>query len=157
MEVTVQNHQKKLSLNCPQITRNATKILQHEELEHATLALVFVTGQKIRALNKKYLHQSVTTDVLAFEGSGPLGNEKPGGKRPCLYGDIIISTDAVLQNSRIYRTTPSYELTLYIAHGILHLLGYDDHKKIDIQKMRAKEKEVMEFLGRGVNFLCQVQ
>jgi len=64
-----------------------------------------------------------------------------------LQGDIIISTDAVVANARKFKTSPQHELSLYIVHGILHLLGYDDHAAKDITRMRKKERELMKLLG----------
>ena len=42
------------------------------------------------------------------------------------------------------------EIGLYVIHGILHLLGFDDRTSKDAQKMRKKEKELLEFLGTGI-------
>ncbi len=106
------------------------------------MALVFVSNPKIKALNKKYLKRNHATDVLAFDLSdGALPAKKH------LQGDIIISTDAVIANARKFKTSLRYELALYIVHGILHLLGYDDHAAKDITRMRKKEQELMEHLN----------
>ena len=70
---------------------------------------------------------------------------------PQLTGDIIISTDAAINNSKIYNTSIHKEISLYIIHGILHLLGYDDQNNIDVQKMRDKEQKLLEYLGNRVN------
>ena len=61
-----------------------------------------------------------------------------------LAGEIIISTDAVEQNAKRFKTSRRHELTLYIIHGILHLLGFDDHDPRDVQKMRRKEEELLK-------------
>lgn len=66
-------------------------------------------------------------------------------------GDIVISTDAVIKNARIYKTTHPQELMLYVVHGILHLLGYDDHAEKDIRRMRKKESELMGLLSQRIN------
>lgn len=63
-----------------------------------------------------------------------------------LSGDIIISVDAAIAQAQEYGTSIAHELTLYIVHGLLHLLGYDDHAPKDIQKMRRKEAQVMNYL-----------
>ena len=63
-------------------------------------------------------------------------------------GDIIISTDAVIKNAKIFDSIISDELSLYIVHGILHLLVYDDHGKKNTKAMRQKEGEIMKCLIR---------
>jgi len=143
MEIITKNLQKKLPLNLPQITKIAKQILRYEGIKSSELSIVFVTSQKIRAFNKKFLNRNYTTDVLAFD----MGDQNTSIKmKAVLFGDIIISTDAAIQNARMFKTLVEYEITLYIVHGILHLLGYDDHKREDIKNMRSKEQELLEKL-----------
>lgn len=72
-------------------------------------------------------------------------------KRTDILGDIIISTDAVVKASKIYGNSHSQELALYIVHGILHLLGYDDHSDKDRAQMRKKEEVVLKNLGKRIS------
>ena len=141
MDITVKNLQKKIPLRPDQIKTVLTNILKHLRIPTASLTVIFISRQKIQALNKQYLHRSYATDVLAFD----LSSQK---KKNVISGDIFISTDAVLQNARVFKNNSKQELVLYMVHGILHLLGYDDHSPSDIKKIRAKEREVMEFLER---------
>ncbi len=141
MDIVVENLQKKVALNRPQIKTLVTTILRHEAVKDYSLSVVFVTRQKIQALNKQFLKRSYATDVLSFD----LRQEKKDRK---LVGDIIISTDAVIKNAKIYKTTVPKELTLYVIHGILHLLGYDDHLPKDIARMRRKEEKLLSLLKR---------
>ncbi len=83
-------------------------------------------------MNRKFHRQDRPTDVLAFD----LGD----GSRNSLAADIVISTDTAVRNARIYGTTPEYEAGLYCVHGLLHILGYDDHSTSDTQVMRKKER-----------------
>ena len=145
MEVTVKNHQKKIpprSLPNPKIVR---AILKYLRVKNATLSIVFITRQKIQSLNKKYLHRSYATDVLAFDFT-------QGKKKDGLVGDIFISTDAVLANAKVFKNDVKSELVLYVIHGILHLLGYDDHSAKDVTRMKKKEQEILEYVGRKLIF-----
>ena len=94
------------------------------------------------------------TDVLAFDwkkGNGlPLIGISKKNKRD-LYADIIISTDAVRENAITFRTSLPQELVLYIIHGVLHLLGFDDHDPDGIKHMRAKEAEVLKAVKRSID------
>jgi len=72
------------------------------------------------------------------------------GKNIVIKGEVIISTDAAIKNSRIYKTSLAQEVVLYIIHGILHLIGYDDCCGIDISKMRKKEEETLNLLSRTI-------
>jgi len=107
-----------------------------------------VTRQRIQAFNKKFLRRSHSTDVLAFDARDPGScRHNPKRKADGIAGDIIISTDEALKNSRIFKTTLSRELALYMVHGILHLLGFDDHRPKDIVQMRKKEQALLDYLG----------
>jgi probable rRNA maturation factor len=140
MELSVENLQKRVALNPLQARKIARAVLHHEGIVTATLSIVFVTRQRIQALNQKFLRRRHSTDVLAFDADDRR-------KADHIAGDIIISTDAALNNSRLYGTTLSKELALYVIHGIIHLLGYDDHRKRDIEEMRKKEQELLTYLG----------
>lgn len=62
-------------------------------------------------------------------------------------GQIVISADTAARQARVYRTSLEREIILYVIHGILHLLGYDDHRPQDIQKMRDKERQLLEYVA----------
>lgn len=148
MQVTVENLQKSQSLNLPQIVRIAKAILRYEGVCRADLSIVFVTASKIRALNEKFLGRRYATDVLAFDlGDGVCGRwtRDSSGERE-ISAEIVISVDAAIQNARIYRVPFAEELILYVIHGILHLLGYDDHASDDIRKMRRQQRQILKYL-----------
>jgi len=142
-QITIKNLQKKIPLNPSRITRMVKTILRHEGIAAADLSFVFVTDRAIKVLNKKYLKRSYATDVLAFDlGQGTLCEKK---KCP-LAGEIIISVETAVKNAKLYHSTLKGEIALYVSHGILHLLGYDDHSRRDIKRMREKEGEILNIL-----------
>jgi probable rRNA maturation factor len=150
MDITVKNLQTKITLNTTRIEKITSRIIKKVGIRKVILSVVFVSGPKIKALNKKFLGRDYATDVLAFDWK--LGNGAPlrginKSKRKELCGDIIISTDAIRQNASAFRTSLSHELVLYIIHGILHLMGFDDHNPSDIKRMRQEEAKLMKYLG----------
>ena len=56
-----------------------------------------------------------------------------------MSGDLFISVDTVRENAIEYGTEFADELNRVIVHGVLHLIGYDDHNEKDIEMMRSKE------------------
>lgn len=80
------------------------------------------------------MHREYPTDVLAFDFTQPLNKNR-------IFADIVISTDTACRNAKIFKTTYLYELNLYLIHGVLHLLGYDDRTQSQIQLMHKKERE----------------
>jgi probable rRNA maturation factor len=96
------------------------------------------------------LSKTYATDVLAFDfqlKQLPLKARQVFVARPLdIHGEVIISVDMALKQSKQFKTSASEELLLYILHGILHLRGYDDHKPKDISRMRAKEQVILKQL-----------
>jgi len=76
-----------------------------------------------------YLGSDCPTDVIAFDLS-----DAGGG----FSADLAISTDTAVRNARIFKTCVTYEVYLYVIHGILHLLGFRD--STDRQKKLMEEK-----------------
>jgi probable rRNA maturation factor len=104
----------------------------------AELSILLVTDRRIRALNRAWRGKDEATDVLSFPLSEPAGNGP-------LLGDVVISLDTAGRRARAEARPVSRELDRYLAHGLLHLLGYDHERAEDARVMAAKEAE----LSRG--------
>ena len=144
MDIQLKNLQRR-PLNLPQIKIIVSAVLRCLDIKNASLSFVFVTSPQIKSLNKRFLHRSYETDVLSFD----LG----GGVSKVLIGEIIISVDMAVKNAKVFDNDLNHEIVLYIIHGILHLLGYDDHKPTDIKRMRVKEKEILQHLAGKINHI----
>lgn len=142
--MAVESLQKKVPIKLSHIARIARTILEYEGVQEASLSIVFVSSPKIRSLNRQYLRRDYVTDVLAFDLRDC---NRPGQ----VSGDIAICVDVALKNAATYQTSCARELVLYVAHGILHLLGFDDHSPRDIRAMRKKEQEILNYLGSKID------
>ena len=91
--------------------------------------VIFCSDHYILDVNMKYLQYDYFTDIITFDYCE--------GDR--LSGDLFISIDSVRENAIEYGTEFEEELHRVIVHGVLHLIGYDDHSKEEIAQMRAKE------------------
>ena len=127
------------SLSAVRVRRFTQGVLRKLGKSHMDLSLVLTNDREIRRFNRKYLHHDRPTDVLAFN----LKEGLPISKRKIL-GDIMISTERAKIYAKRFENTFWDEVKLYIVHGILHLLGYDDHKARDRVRMRRKEKEILK-------------
>jgi len=153
------NQNKKRTVDLRGIKRAAKKVLEILGKKDAELDIVFLSNQKIRVLNRVYLGKDAATDVLAFSDeskknrralapfsklfiSGRKEMDKSAKKK--YLGNIAISSDKAFSNAAIFKTCFKEEIMLYVIHGILHLLGYDDvtHKKRVV--MRKKENEFLQ-------------
>jgi len=107
------------------------KILESEGSVPGFLNVIFVSDEYIFQLNKKHLKHDYFTDVITFDYSSP--EEKN------ISGDIFISIDRVKENAKKYKQETGKEIRRIIAHGILHLLSYDDKTESKKKEMKIKE------------------
>ena len=91
--------------------------------------IIFCSDAYLLEINRKYLSHDYFTDIITFDYCE--GNT--------LSGDLFISVDSVKENSSFYGSSFETELRRVIIHGLLHLVGYDDHCEKDIAVMRGKE------------------
>lgn len=101
------------------------------------LSMSLVKDAEIRALNAQWRKKDKATDVLSF----PLGDGGP------LLGDIVISTETARRAANEHATTFRHELSLYLAHGLLHLLGHDHHTVRQRKVMAAEEARLLGSAG----------
>ena len=119
------------------ISRWIKEIVAHAELKVGELSVVFCSDPYILAVNRQYLGHDYYTDIITFdycEGS-------------VLSGDLIISVDTVRANAEEYGAA-SFEEELHrvIIHGVLHLIGFDDHTPKDRAEMRRQENAALALL-----------
>ncbi|WP_185872308.1 rRNA maturation RNase YbeY [Blattabacterium cuenoti] len=105
-------------------------LLNNEGMYIGNINYIFCNDNYLLNMNKKYLKKNFYTDVLSFNYS----------INKCISGDIFISIDRVFDNSKKWNQFFTIELKRVIIHAILHLLGYDDKKKIDKKIMKKKEE-----------------
>jgi len=91
--------------------------------------VIFCSDPYILNINLQYLGHDYFTDIITFDYS----------QKPVISGDLFISVDSVRENAEFYGTEFQEELHRVIVHGILHLIGYDDHTDADTAVMRSKE------------------
>ena len=104
-------------------------VAESEAKRLGDISVIFCSDNYILDVNIKYLQHDYYTDIITFDYCE--GNK--------LSGDLFISVDSVRENASFYGTEFSDELNRVIVHGLLHLIGYDDHTEEDIAQMRAKE------------------
>lgn len=109
-------------------------IAKEEGNDIEELNFLFVDDKKMLEYNKKYLQHDYYTDIITFNSSE---NNK-------ISGDIIISIERVIENSKKYNCGEDVELRRVMAHGLLHLLGYDDKDKLKEKEIREKENHYLK-------------
>lgn len=136
------------------LVKIARHVAQAEGFRAGTLSIAVVGGRMMSRMHREYLGIDGPTDVLTFDLD-------TRGRR--LEGEIILCADVArervsaatrrAERSRAARKRGSAslraELALYLAHGILHLAGYEDHTPRGFREMHERENELLGALGLG--------
>ncbi len=126
-------------LSKDEITKVTRFILEFKTVQCDEVSLHFVDKVKIAKLHEKYFNDESVTDCISF----PMDNPASTKEMYSILGEIFICPSVAIDYCREHKLDPSKELTLYIVHGLLHLLGYDDIDEKDRQLMRLEEDRVM--------------
>ena len=106
------------------------KLVAESEIRRVgQINIIFCSDNYILDINQQYLQHDYFTDIITFDYC----------EGDVLAGDLFISVDTVRENAIEYGTEFEDELNRVIVHGVLHLIGYDDHCDEDIAQMRKKE------------------
>jgi probable rRNA maturation factor len=140
LDVSVRNRQRKIPVNVADLEVFAGKALRRclqlrkrkpTDLDKLNQVFIwFISDRRMASLHRKFMHQTGPTDVLTFQ-----------------HGEIFISVDTAKRHARAFRNSLPSELCLYIAHGLLHLHGFDDRTPAGARKMRAMQKKIVRTCG----------
>jgi len=139
-KVFVHNLNKKFRFNSPSLKRLAERILEKEKTK-AAVNLIFVNDSYMKKLNSKFRGKNKTTDVLSFPLESDLKGDSP------FLGEVYVSSEQAKRQAREYQVSFQKELQRLVAHGVLHLLGYDHKTKKEASEMKKKEEKFLNLLG----------
>lgn len=109
--------------------------------EPRTISVLFVSDQRAIELHSRYFNDPTTTDVMTF----PDGSRDP--QAGLLLGDLAVCVPVARREARQRQRTVADELTLYILHGVLHLLGHDDRDPRSRRAMWTRQRRLLAQVG----------
>jgi probable rRNA maturation factor len=113
------------------------------DLSRAELSVSVTDDREIRALNRVFRHRDRATDVLAFAMREGEPSERSGAALAAeILGDVVISVETARRQAIRARRTLDAELRMLLAHGLLHLVGYDHHTKREEKVMTAQTERL---------------
>ena len=140
-DISVRNRQRKIPVNMADLEifagkalRRCLQLQKRKPTDLDKLHEVFVwliSDRRMASLHREFMHQTGPTDVLTFQ-----------------HGEIFISVETAKRHARAFRKSLASELCLYIAHGLLHLHGFDDRTPAAARKMKAMQKKIVRNSGR---------
>lgn len=135
MEVTIINEQNILPIDENKIINIVMQVITLEGQKADEVAINFVSTEEISRLHLEFFDDPTTTDCISF----PMDDEYVTNYR--VLGEIFVCPETALKYSLEHQVNALEEMVLYVIHGLLHLMGYDDIQTNDRKKMRLAEKK----------------
>lgn len=114
-------------------------LFKKEKKELGEINYIFCSDEMLLKINQDFLQHNYYTDIITF------GLQEPG--QP-IEAEIYISIDRVKDNATQHGVGYENEMMRVLFHGALHLCGYKDKKKSEIQEMRAKEDQYLQMIAK---------
>lgn len=122
----------------------------------ATVVSIAIVGDaEIRKMNKRFLNRNRSTDVISFDLSD--SNRKPVVSKvePSKIAnrrlfELVVNGEMAVKQAEQRGHSGEAELALYVTHGLLHNLGFDDATQTRAKKMHEEEDKILQQLGYGL-------
>lgn len=137
MQVELTQNQKSPRADAREVKRFVQAVLAGEGCPARGVGVLLTGDAELHELNLRYRGKDRPTDVLAF----PDDDE--------YLGDVAVSVERAVAQAPRFHGTPEAELARLLAHGLLHLLGYDHHSPWDGRRMKAAERRALAHLVPG--------
>jgi len=136
------------------LRRFVERVLESEGLPRDTeVSVILVSGDQIAEYNRQFMNREGPTDVLAF----PLEDLVPGSvpapvanEPPITLGDVFLCPGEIRRRAEREKIPFDDFMYLLVAHGILHLLGYDHGDEAEAKRMEDREDELLKLVGKSL-------
>jgi len=143
--ITVKNQIKCSAVAAARLREVVRFVLAAGGVNSARINVMIVGHDDIRVLKHRYFHRDVTTDVISFDVS----DEMDDAAASSAEYDIVVNAEMAREVAQKRNSSFMAELSLYVVHGLLHQLGYDDGTAGDAKRMHRMEDRLLEELGFG--------
>ncbi len=152
MEIHLSNHQD-LPVDVDALRALAASVLENEAMPSSTeVGIMLVTDDDMADHNHRFLGRDGPTDVLALPLAPPGAEHRQSAIRagtgiPYALGDVIIAPGYVRSQARRMGIAYEDEMALMVAHGLLHLIGYDHESDVEAEQMESRERRLLAGIG----------
>ena len=124
------------------VWRAAQAVLDaHEDLPGNGIVILLADDDSVQVLNRDFRQKDAPTNVLSFPAAVPPGPEAEGP-----IGDIVLAFGVCAREAAEQGKPLAHHLQHLVAHGVLHLLGYDHQSDDEAETMEALEREILSGL-----------
>lgn len=131
-----------LEVDLPKLEKLVRAVCKRFRLSRATISIAIVDDARIRKVNKQFLGRDDPTDCLSFD----LSDEDANSAKSF---ELLVNAERAIREASLRGHSSEAELALYVIHGLLHNLGFDDSTDNEARKIHDTENEILEELGYG--------
>jgi len=135
----------------PKLEELVKTICQRFRVPAANVSIAIVDDAEMREVNARFLKRGSASDCLSFDLSDEAGLE-------CSRSfELLVNGEIAVKEARLRGHSSEAELALYVTHGLLHNLGFDDSTPEQAKKMHATEDEILQEFGYGLVYNKKVR
>jgi probable rRNA maturation factor len=148
MNILVIHNQTALSISEKSVHNVIIEFLAFANIHYDEVTVHFIDTETISDLHSDFFNDPTSTDCISF----PMDDPEAMGYR--VMGDIFVCPETAIQYIQKHGGDVYQETTLYVVHGLLHLIGYDDIDDNENQIMRQAEVLHLENLRKKNIWIC---
>jgi probable rRNA maturation factor len=141
LHIQITRNYNKINIPNSKITQLVKYICKRFELSKAEISIVITDNARISEMNLQYKQKNQPTDCLSFN----LSDQADGN-----VFEIIVNGQMAKAQAEHRNHSAGAELALYITHGLLHQLGFDDQTLENAKKMHDTEDKILQYIGFGI-------
>jgi probable rRNA maturation factor len=138
IEISISNRQDAMHVDHTRIRSAVEIILSDAAIKSGEISVAIIDDETMHQLNREHLQHDYPTDVLSFVLDRTTSR---------IEGEVIVSSDTAIARAAEFQLRPEDELLLYVIHGTLHLVGYDDKDETKVPLMRKQETHYLGQFG----------
>jgi len=143
VKINTLNQQKVLPVSLSSLKKIVRATLAFKKVTCREVSVYLVRKETIQQIHRRFFEDPSPTDCISFPCDPP-------STPPCLFlGEVFACPEIAVEYAKKHRLDPYLELTLYIVHGLLHLIGFDDKDKKSRLQMQREEKSCLHFLRKN--------
>lgn len=142
ISVDISDSTQGYEIDCEKIREVVIHTCGKFNIDSAQVSVGIVDDEQISQVHDEFMQDPTTTDVISFDLSDEFEDEKTF--------EMIVNADMAMRQSQKRGHAFQSELILYVLHGLLHNIGFDDIEEKDFELMHKTEDEILQSLGYGV-------
>ncbi len=129
-----------IDVSLPRLKKLVGFVCKRFRLCEASVSVAIVDDRQFRRLNARFLNRKSTSDCLSFDLS-------EDDRRQF---EVVVNGQLAVKQARSRGHSGEAESALYITHGLLHNLGFDDSTEQQAKRMHEMEDEILQDFGYGL-------